>query len=166
MQVTFLGNPVTLVGEPPKVGEKPPKFGGVRGDLSVLHLPELLGKRVVLNIFPSLDTEVCAMSVRRFNKEASELENTVVLCVSKDLPFAQQRFCSTEGLENVVPVSVFRCGCFSEKYGLEITDGPLKGLEARAVIVIDEEGTIVYEEVVSEITHEPNYEAALEALKK
>ena len=166
MQVTFLGNPVTLVGEPLKVGEKAPKFGGVRGDLSVLHLPELLGKRVVLNIFPSLDTEVCAMSVRRFNKEASELENTVVLCVSKDLPFAQQRFCSTEGLENVVPVSVFRCGCFSEKYGLEITDGPLKGLEARAVIVIDEEGTIVYEEVVSEITHEPNYEAALEALKK
>ena len=166
MQVTFLGNPVTLVGEPPKVGEKTPKFGGVRGDLSVLHLPELLGKRVVLNVFPSLDTEVCAMSVRRFNKEASELENTVVLCVSKDLPFAQQRFCSTEGLENVVPISVFRCGCFSEKYGLEITDGPLKGLEARAVIVIDEEGTIVYEEVVSEITHEPNYEAALEALKK
>ena len=166
MQVTFLGNPVTLVGEPPKVGEKAPKFGGVRGDLSVLHLPELLGKRVVLNIFPSLDTEVCAMSVRRFNKEASELENTIVLCVSKDLPFAQQRFCSTEGLKNVVPVSVFRCGCFSEKYGLEITEGPLKGLEARAVIVIDEEGTIVYEEVVSEITHEPNYEAALEALKK
>ncbi|EHG22841.1 hypothetical protein HMPREF9332_01199 [Alloprevotella rava F0323] len=166
MQVTFLGNPVTLVGEPLKVGEKAPKFGGVRGDLSVLHLPELIGKRVVLNIFPSLDTEVCAMSVRRFNKEASELENTVVLCVSKDLPFAQQRFCSTEGLENVVPVSVFRCGCFSEKYGLEIADGPLKGLETRAVIVIDEEGTIIYEEVVSEITHEPNYEAALEVLKK
>ena len=166
MQVTFLGNPVTLVGEPLKVGEKAPKFGGVRGDLSVLHLPELIGKRVVLNIFPSLDTEVCAMSVRRFNKEASELENTVVLCVSKDLPFAQQRFCSTEGLENVVPVSVFRCGCFSEKYGLEITDGPLKGLETRAVIVINEEGTIIYEEVVSEITHEPNYEAALEVLKK
>lgn len=166
MQVTFLGNPVTLVGEPPKVGEKAPKFGGVRGDLSVLHLPELLGKRVVLNIFPSLDTEVCAMSVRRFNKEASTLDNTVVLCVSKDLPFAQKRFCTTEGLNNVIPISVFRCGCFAEKYGLEIADGPLKGLEARAVIILNEEGTIVYEEVVDEISHEPNYEKALEVLRK
>ena len=166
MQVTFLGNPVTLVGEPPKVGEKAPKFGGVRGDLSVLHLLELLGKRVVLNIFPSLDTEVCAMSVRRFNKEASTLDNTVVLCVSKDLPFAQKRFCTTESLNNVISISVFRCGCFAEKYGLEIADGPLKGLEARAVIILDEEGTIVYEEVVDEISHEPNYEKALEVLRK
>ena len=165
MQVAFQGSPVTLCGELPKVGEKAPKFGGVKGDLSVLHLPELLGKRVVLNIFPSLDTPVCAASVRRFNKEASALPNTVVLCVSKDLPFAQSRFCTTEGLNNVVPISIFRCKCFDDKYGLAITDGPLKGLLARAVIIIDEEGTIIYEELVPEITHEPNYEAALSALK-
>lgn len=165
MQVAFQGSPVTLCGELPKVGEKAPKFGGVKGDLSVLHLPELLGKRVVLNIFPSLDTPVCAASVRRFNKEASTLPNTVVLCVSKDLPFAQSRFCTTEGLNNVVPISIFRCKCFDDKYGLAITDGPLKGLLARAVIIIDEEGTIIYEELVPEITHEPNYEAALSALK-
>lgn len=164
-KVTFQGTPVSLSGEMPAVGEKAPKFGGVRADLSVLHLPELLGKRVVLNIFPSLDTPVCAASVRRFNKEAAALDNTVVLCVSKDLPFAQARFCTTEGLENVIAVSTFRCHCFDEKYGLLIADGPLKGLLARAVIVINEEGTIVYEELVSEITNEPNYEAALAALK-
>jgi len=128
-------------------------------------LPELLGKRVVLNIFPSMDTAVCAASVRRFNKEAAALDNTVVLCVSKDLPFAMSRFCTTEGLENVIPVSTFRCDCFCKNYGLEIAEGPMRGLEARAVIVINEEGTIVYEELVSEITNEPNYEAALAALK-
>lgn len=165
MLVTFQGSPVALSGEMPKTGEKAPKFGGVRGDLSVLHLPDLLGKRVVINIFPSLDTEVCAASVRRFNKEASSLRNTVVLCVSKDLPFAQSRFCTTEGLENVVPVSVFRCKCFEEHYGLTITEGPLKGLLARAVIIVNEEGIITYEELVSEITHEPDYKAALAALK-
>lgn len=165
MQVTFQGTPVTLSGELPKVGEKAPKFGGVKGDLSVLHLPDLLGKRVVLNIFPSLDTPVCAASVRRFNKEAAALPNTVVLCVSKDLPFAQSRFCTTEGLNNVVPVSTFRCTCFDENYGLVITDGPLKGLLARAVVVVNEEGVITYEELVPEITNEPNYEAALAALK-
>jgi len=149
----------------PKVGDNAPKFGGVRGDLSVLHLPDLLGRRVVINIFPSLDTEVCAASVRRFNKEAAALNNTTVLCVSKDLPFAQSRFCTTEGLDNVVPVSVFRCKCFEENYGLPITDGPLKGLLARAVIIVNEEGRIVYEELVSEITNEPDYESALAALK-
>lgn len=160
-----MGQPFQTVGEMPKVGEKAPKFGGVRGDLSVLRLPDLLGKRVVLNIFPSMDTEVCAASVRRFNKEASSLDNTVVLCVSKDLPFAQSRFCTVEGLENVIPVSTFRCSCFREGYGLEIADGPMKGLEARAVIIVDETGTIIYEELVSEITHEPNYEAALAVLR-
>ena len=165
MQVTFQGAPVNLVGELPKVGEKAPKFGGVKGDLSVLHLADLQGKRVVLNIFPSLDTPVCANSVRRFNKEAAALDNTVVLAVSKDLPFAQGRFCSTEGIENVVSLSVFRCSCFAENYGLEIADGPLKGLTPRCVLVINEEGTIIYEELVSEITDEPNYEAALAALK-
>ena len=112
MQVTLQGAPFATVGEMPKVGEKAPKFCGARADLSDLRLPELLGKRVVLNIFPSMDTAVCAASVRRFNKEAAALDNTVVLCVSKDLPFAMSRFCTTEGLENVIPVSTFRCDCF------------------------------------------------------
>ena len=164
-KVTFQGTPVTLQGTLPAVGTKAPKFGGVKGDLSVLHLPDLLGRRVVLNIFPSLDTPVCAASVRRFNQAAASLENTTVLCVSKDLPFAQARFCTTEGIANVTAVSTFRCHCFDEKYGLVMTDGPLKGLLARAVIVIDEAGTIIYEELVPEITHEPDYEAALAALK-
>lgn len=163
--VTFKGTPVQLNGEQPKTGEKAPKFGGVKGDLSTVKLPEFEGKRVVLNIFPSLDTEVCAASVRRFNKEASSLENTVVLCISKDLPFAQSRFCTTEGLENVIPLSLFRCKCFVEHYGLEMTDGPLKGLLARAVFVLDEKGTIIYEQLVPEITEEPDYEAAIKALK-
>ena len=164
-QVTFQGKPVALGGPLPAVGTKAPKFGGVRGDLSVLHLPDLLGRRVVLNVFPSLDTPVCAASVQRFNQEAAALPGVTVLCVSKDLPFAQARFCTAEGIENVTAVSTFRCRCFDEKYGLVMTDGPLKGLLARAVIVIDEEGTIVYEELVPEITQEPNYEAALAALK-
>lgn len=163
--VTFNGSPVALCGQLPATGQKAPRFGGVKGDLSELHLPDLAGQRVVLNIFPSLDTSVCAASVRRFNKEAAGLRNTVVLCISKDLPFAQSRFCTTEGLENVVPLSTFRCQCFDDRYGLVIAEGPLKGLLARAVIVIDETGTIVYEELVPEITHEPDYAAALAALK-
>lgn len=165
MQVTFQGAPVQLSGELPKVGDKAPKCGGVKMDLSVVHLPDLLGKRVVLNVFPSLDTPICAASVRRFNKEAAALDNTVVLCVSMDLPFAQGRFCAAEGIENVVPLSAFRCNCFAENYGLAIADGPLKGLLTRAVIVVNEEGVITYEELVPEITSEPNYEAALAALK-
>ncbi len=164
--VAFQGAPVNLCGELPKVGESAPKFGGVKGDLTTVHLPEFLGKKVVLNIFPSLDTPVCAASVRRFNKEAASLENTVVLCVSKDLPFAQSRFCTTEGLNDVVALSVFRCHHFDERYGLTMTDGPLKGLLARAVVIVDEEGRIAYEELVPEITHEPDYDAALAALKK
>lgn len=164
--VTFQGQPVQLCGELPATGEKAPDFGGVKGDLSVTHLADLQGRRVVLNVFPSLDTSVCAASVRRFNKEASTLDNTVVLCVSKDLPFAQSRFCTTEGLENVVPVSTFRCKCFDERYGLAIADGPLKGLLARAVIIVDENGTIAYEQLVSEITDEPDYETALDVLRR
>ena len=160
-KVTFQGSPVTTSGELPAVGTMAPRFGGVRGDLSVLHLPDLLGKRVVINFFPSLDTPVCAASVRRFNKEAAALPDTVVLCVSKDLPFAQSRFCTTEGIENVVALSVFRCKCIDEKYGITLTDGPLRGLLARAVVVVDETGKIVYEQLVDEITHEPDYEAAL-----
>ena len=164
-KVTFQDSPVTTSGELPAVGTMAPRFGGVRGDLSVLHLPDLLGKRVVINFFPSLDTPVCAASVRRFNKEAAALPDTVVLCVSKDLPFAQSRFCTTEGIENVVALSVFRCKCIDEKYGITLTDGPLRGLLARAVVVVDETGKIVYEQLVDEITHEPDYEAALAVLK-
>ena len=164
--VTFKGSPVQLCGELPKTGEAAPKFGGVKGDLTTVHLPELLGKKVVLNIFPSLDTPVCAASVRRFNKEAASLENVVVLCVSKDLPFAQSRFCTAEGIDKVVPLSVFRCRHFDERYGLTMTDGPLKGLLARAVIIVDEQGKIIYEQLVPEITEEPDYDAALHALKQ
>ena len=164
-KVKFQGSPVELTGNLPKVGEKAPKFGGVKADLSVAHIGDFIGKKVVLNFFPSLDTPVCANSVRRFNKEASSLPNTVVLCVSKDLPFAQSRFCTTEGLENVVSLSAFRCNCLEDKYGLGITEGPLKGLLARAVVIVNEEGNITYEELVDEITNDPNYEAALAALK-
>ena len=139
-------------------------FKGVKTDLSELSLNDLKGKKVVLNVFPSLDTSVCAASVRRFNKEVASLSNTVVLAVSKDLPFAHGRFCTTEGIENVVALSAFRCSCFEDKYGMLLIDGPLKGLLARGVIVIDEAGKVVYEELVPEITTEPNYEAALASL--
>ena len=115
----------------------------------------------MINVFPSLDTAVCAASVRRFNKEAASLPNTVVLAVSKDLPFAQGRFCTTEGIDKVIPLSAFRCSCFENGYGMLMVDGPLKGLLARGVIVVDEAGKVVYEELVSEITNEPNYEAAI-----
>lgn len=163
--VTFKNTPVQLCGELPGIGVQAPEFGGVKGDLSTIHLSDFKGRKVILNIFPSLDTAVCAASVRRFNKEASSLENTVVLCISKDLPFAQSRFCTTEGLENVIPLSTFRCSCFDDKYGLRIEEGPLKGLLARAVAVVDESGKIIYEELVPEITEEPDYEAALAAVR-
>lgn len=163
--ITIGGNPVHLSGVLPEVGQDAPQFEAVKGDLSTARLADFAGKRVVLNIFPSLDTEVCAASVRRFNKEASELNNTVVLCISKDLPFAQSRFCTTEGLEGVVPLSTFNTKSFDEAYGLLIAEGPLSGLYARAVLVLDETGAIVYEELVPELTTEPNYEAALAYLK-
>ena len=162
--VKFQGAPVQTCGELPETGSIAPKFGGVKGDLSTVHLPDFKGKKVILNIFPSLDTPVCAASVRKFNEAAAALDNTVVLCVSKDLPFAQSRFCSTEGIENVIPISVFRCRHFDERYGLTMTEGPLKGLLARAVMVLDEEGRIIYRELVPEITDEPDYAAALDAL--
>lgn len=163
--VTFQGTPVHTCGDLPGIGETAPKFGGVKGDLSTVHLPDLLGKKVILNIFPSLDTPVCAASVRKFNQKAASLGNTVVLCVSKDLPFAQSRFCTAEGIENVTALSVFRCRHFDERYGLAMTDGPLKGLLARAVIAIDENGRIIYEQLVPEITEEPDYDAALKAVE-
>ena len=156
---------IKLNGVLPAVGSQAPNFKGTKTDLSDVHLEDYRGKRVVLNIFPSVDTGVCAASVRRFNAEASKLENTVVLCISKDLPFAQARFCGAEGLDKVIPLSTFRSNCFTDGYGLLQTDGPLYGLLARAVVVIDEAGKILYTELVPEITQEPNYEAALAALK-
>jgi len=164
-KITLKGSPVILSGELPKAGATAPEFGGVKGDLTVAHLSDYKGRKVVVNIFPSLDTEVCASSVRKFNEMASSLENTVVLCVSKDLPFAQSRFCTAEGLENVIPLSLFRCRCFAEKYGVEMTEGPLKGLYARSVVVVDEDGKIIYSQLVPELTDEPDYDAALAVLK-
>lgn len=148
-----------------KVGTKAPDFSGTGGDLKDVCLQDFQGKRVVPNIFPSLDTPTCAASVRYFNKAASTLENTIVLCISMDLPFAQRRFCTTEGLDNVIPLSVFRSENFVSNYPLQIIDGPMKGLCARAVIIIDEQGKIAYTELVKEISQEPDYEAALKALK-
>ncbi len=162
--VTLQGNPCNLIGELPATGSSAADFSLVTGDLSTASLSTYAGKKLILNIFPSIDTDVCATSVRKFNKEASELENTVVLCISKDLPFAQGRFCGAEGLENVVTLSDFRSDAFGKAYGLTITDGPLEGLLARSVVVIDESGKIVYSELVPEIAQEPNYSSALAAL--
>jgi thiol peroxidase len=163
-QITLKGNAINTIGNLPEKGTKAPAFTMVKNDLSVGSLSDYKGKKVVLNIFPSLDTGTCAASVRRFNQEASSLDNAVVLCISKDLPFAQARFCGAEGLENVHNMSDFRTGQFGKDYGVEIADGPLAGLESRAVVVLDEEGTIVYTEQVPEIIDEPNYDAALAAL--
>lgn len=147
-----------------KVGQQAPDFRATNADLQDVSLSSFKGKRIILNIFPSLDTPTCALSVRQFNARASELENTVVLCLSMDLPFAQSRFCSTEGLNNVVPLSVFRSHDFLKEYGLQLADGPLKGLMARAVIVIDETGKVCYTQLVSNISNEPDYDAALQAV--
>lgn len=164
-KVTLKGNEVHTNGLLPEIGVEAPDFKGVKSDLSELSLSSLKGKKVVINVFPSLDTAVCATSVRHFNKEVAAYPNAIVLAVSKDLPFAQGRFCTTEGIDKVIPLSMFRCSCFEDKYGMLLTDGPLKGLFARGVIVVNEEGKVVYTELVSEITKEPNYDAALAALK-
>lgn len=163
--ITLKGNVVHTNGTLPEVGTKAPAFTGVKSDLSELSLEELKGKRVVLNIFPSLDTAVCATSVRKFNQAAASLPNTEVLAISKDLPFAQARFCTAEGIDRVTPLSVFRCSCLEDAYGVLMTDGPLRGLLARSVVVINEEGTVVYTELVPEITTEPDYETALAVLQ-
>ena len=162
--ITLKGNPVKTVGELPAVGAKAPAFTAVKNDLSACTLADLAGKKVVLNIFPSIDTGVCATSTRRFNEAAGKLENTVVVCVSADLPFALGRFCGAEGLKDVVTVSIFRNPEFGKDYGVTIADGALAGLLSRAVVVVDESGNVAYTEQVPEITQEPNYEAALDAL--
>jgi thiol peroxidase len=163
-QITLQGNRINTSGQLPEKGSQAKDFALVAADLSVKTLNDFKGNKVVLNIFPSLDTGTCAASVRRFNKEAGELSNTKVLCVSKDLPFAQARFCGAEGLENVITLSDFRTD-FSKQYGLEIVDGPLAGLSSRAVVVLDEEGKVVYTQQVPEIVDEPNYDEALSILK-
>ncbi len=163
-KITFKGNPVNTGGNLPDAGSPAPDFSLVKTDLSELKLSDLKGKNVVLNIFPSLDTGVCAASVRKFNQEAGSLNNTTVLCISADLPFAAGRFCGAEGLENVVTLSTFRDSSFADKYGVLMTDGPLHGLLARAVVVVNPEGKIVYTELVPEIAQEPDYEAAINSI--
>ncbi|SHM35396.1 thiol peroxidase [Flavobacterium xanthum] len=162
--ITLGGNPIHTSGELPKVGTKIADFKLVKTDLSIVSLSDFAGKKLVLNIFPSVDTGTCAASVRKFNESASALKNTTVLCVSRDLPFAQKRFCGAEGLDNVVNLSDFQDGEFGKTNGLEILDGPLAGLHSRVVIVLDENGTIIHTEQVPEIADEPNYEAALAVL--
>lgn len=163
-QVTLQGNTIHTVGELPPIGALAPPFTLVAGDLSPLSLGDYRGKKVVLNIFPSLDTPTCAASVRRFNKEASERENVTVLCISADLPFAAGRFCAAEGLEEVSSGSTFRAPEFGIDYGVTFADGPLEGLLSRAVVVVDEEGKVVYTEQVAETADEPDYEKALAVL--
>lgn len=165
LSTNFNGQPISLIGNFIQVSESAPDFSLVKNDLSELKLSSLRGKNVILNIFPSLDTGVCATSVKEFNKRAAKLSNTVVLAISKDLPFAHGRFCTAEGINNVITLSDFRSHEFAKKYGLLIGDSPLKGLLARAVLVINPEGKITYFELVPEITTEPNYDAAINALK-
>lgn len=162
--VTLGGNPINTSGELPKVGTKAIDFKLVQKDLSIASLADFAGSKLVFNIFPSIDTGTCATSVRKFNEKASALPNTKVLCISRDLPFAQSRFCGAEGLENVINLSDFNTGTFGKDYGLEIADSVLAGLHSRVVIVVDENGVIVYSEQVPEIANEPNYDAALAVL--
>ena len=164
MATTALGgNPVHTVGDLPPVGAKAPSISVIKDDLSELTSADLAGSRVVLNIFPSVDTPTCAQSVRTFNERAAALTNTKVICVSADLPFAQKRFCGAEGISNVINGSTFRSD-FGRTYGVEITDGKLVGLLARAVVVLDEQGTVVHSQLVAEIANEPDYDAAIAAL--
>ncbi|MDO3383875.1 thiol peroxidase [Gilvimarinus algae] len=161
--VTLKGNPIHTSGDLPASGAKAPDFTLVKSDLSELKLSDLKGQKVVLNIFPSVDTPTCAQSVRTFNEKASGLDNTTVVCVSHDLPFAQARFCGAEGLDKVVTGSAFRSD-FADSYGVKLVDGPLAGVTARAVVVIDESGEVSYSQLVSEVAEEPDYEGALKAL--
>ncbi len=161
--IMFKGNPVHSAGELPAVGTKAPDFELVGTDLAPVKLSDFAGSKVVLNIFPSVDTGVCAMSVRTFNEKAAGLEATTVINVSKDLPFAQSRFCGAEGIERAVTASAFRSS-FGSDYGVTFLDGPLEGLLSRSVVVIDTDGTVVYTEQVAETTTEPDYDAALAAL--
>lgn len=162
--VTFQGNPVSLSGKFPKKDQQAADLSLCGADLTDITLNKFAGNKVILNIFPSIDTPVCASSVRAFNEKATATDNTVVICVSADLPFAFSRFCEAEGIENVIFASFFRSADFTEAYGVNINEGPLRGLATRAVICIDEKGIISHSELVQEITEEPNYDAALSSV--
>ena len=162
--VTLKGNPIHTIGQLPAVGSSAPAFDLVGNGLKAVNLAEFKGSKLILNIFPSIDTPTCATSTRKFNEKSGNLNNVKVLCVSADLPFAQGRFCAAEGLANVLTASIFRSPDFVRDYGLLLVDGPLQGLLARAVVVIDENGLVVHAELVPEIAQEPNYDAALSVL--
>lgn len=163
-RITLQGNPINTIGELPENGSKAPDFKLTKTDLSDVSIADFAGKRLILNIFPSIDTGVCAMSVRRFNAEAEKINNASVLCISADLPFAMGRFCGAEGLDKVITLSMMRDKQFGTDYGLTIIDGPLAGLLSRAIVILDENGKVVYSEQVPEIAQEPDYEAALKSL--
>jgi len=163
--VTLKGSPVTVGGTLPGRGAAAPDFALTNKDLKDVGLADFAGKRKVLNIVPSLDTPTCAKSTRVFNEKASGMSNTVVLVISSDLPFAMSRFCSAEGLSNVITLSTFRNRAFHSKYGVDVVDGPLRGLTARSVVVVDENNKVLHSELVSDIANEPNYEAALSSLR-
>jgi thiol peroxidase len=163
--ITLGGKPCKTVGELPAVGSAAPAFTLTKNDMSELSLSEWKGKKVILNIFPSVDTGICAMSSRKFNAEASALNNTVVACISRDLPFAQKRFCAAEGLENVIMLAEYKNNDFGTAYGVLIADGGFMGLHARAVVALDEQGKVTYTQLIPEVGQEPNYEAALAAVK-
>ena len=162
--VTLKGNKINTLGDLPKVGNKMPQFNLVKNDLSTLSNSDLIGKRVVYNIFPSVDTGTCAASTRRFNQEASALKNTSVVCVSRDLPFAQKRFCGAEGIDNIIMASDFKNGDFGRDLGVIFIDGPLSSLLSRSVIVTNENGEVIFTEQVNETVNEPDYKSAIEAL--
>ncbi len=164
-EITFKGNPIHTSGDLPAVGSVAPDFTLVGGDLADVSLSSFAGKKVILNIVPSFDTGICAASVQKFNQDAGSLEDTVVVNVSKDLPFAQGRFCESNNVEHVTNVSAFRCDGFGKDYGMTMTDGPLRGLLGRAVVVVGADGKVAYTELVPEIAQEPNYDAALATVK-
>lgn len=159
--ITLGGTPTNTNGDLPQIGTPAPRVTLSKTDLTLTSLKDYEGSKVILNIFPSVDTGVCATSVRKFNEQASELKNTKVLCISRDLPFAQARFCGAEGLDNVTCLSDFRDGSFGKSFGVEIKDGAFQGLHARAVVVLDEKGIVIYKQLVSEVGQEPNYSEAL-----
>jgi thioredoxin-dependent peroxiredoxin len=163
-KITFKGNPVNTSGNLPVKGSQAPEFSLVKSDLSSLSLKDLKGKKLILNIFPSLDTSVCATSVRKFNQLAAGMKNTQVLAISKDLPFAHGRFCTTEGITNITTLSGFRDAEFGKAYGVDTLDGPLSGLYARSIVIIDESGKVIYTQLVPETTQEPDYDSALKAI--
>ncbi len=165
-QIKLKGNMINTAGNLPATGSAAPDFRLTKADLSDVSLKDFAGKKVILNIFPSIDTGVCAASVRKFNQEAAKLNNTVILGVSRDLPFALKRFCGAEGINNVITTSELRDSSFGTAYGARIADGPMAGLLSRAVVILNESGKVVYTEQVPEITQEPNYDAALNALKQ